>query len=96
VRQAPTGAILDEIVDEKAFVPVVELVQEPLAFPHWAADGRFAQDDLEDELPVDAELPVSVEDGGQRSTNIRPASYACFDFNDFTGDRRPYPTVFKL
>ena len=50
VRETLVGPVLEELVDERRMVLLLDLIQQPLAFPYRTADGDFAPDRVEDPM----------------------------------------------
>jgi hypothetical protein len=46
------GPVLEEPVDERGVVLLLDLIEQPLAFPYRAANGDLAADRVEDTLVV--------------------------------------------
>ena len=70
VCEALVGAVLEELVDERA-LSAARSGRAAAGFPRRAADGDLAADHVEDTLVVDGISPF-FDDGGQRSAALKP------------------------
>ena len=72
VREALTGAVADEVVDERHRLGIegVELVEQAAAFPDRTADCRLPEHHVEDPLAVDQDARVLLDDLAQRTAAL--------------------------
>ena len=85
VSQPLAGPVLNEIIDKRSMIRIVEPIEQLPAFPYRPADRNLAQHNVENPFLIDLDPRILFQYRGQRSPALEP------DFEARILERRDQP-----